>query len=91
MSSTLFVLALVALTLMIAALVAAQLERRLQATWLLMVAFIFATAWAGLNVIWARSNPSMLSPELWLTMATMAAAAAVYYFYLGMDGHGIGD
>jgi len=86
--NTLTVLALAAGGLMSIALVVARRGREQTAMWMFMLAFFTATIWSLLNAIWARNNPSPLSPELWLTMASMAAAAIVYYYYLWVDDMG---
>ena len=89
-TNTLTVLAIIAGALMTLALVLARQDRERTAMWLFMLAFFVATIWSILNSIWARSNPSPLSPEIWLTMASMAAAAIVYYYYLWIDDMGAG-
>lgn len=85
------VLAIMAGALMIAAFAVARTERRLLGTWLMMLGFVVATLWSGMSVFWARSNPSPLTSESWLSMAAMAAAASVYFGYLGLDGVGLGE
>lgn len=85
------VLAIIAGLLMTAALVAARTEERLLGTWMMALGFTVATLWSALSVFWAQSNPSVLSPELWITMASMAAAATVYFGYLGLHGEGLGE
>lgn len=84
------VLAIIAGTLMILAMVVARFERRLLGTWILMVAFGVATLWSLMGIVWAGSNPSPLAPELWLAVASMAAAGTVYFGYLGLYGDGLG-
>lgn len=85
------VLAIVAATLMMLAMVVARFERRLLGTWILMIAFAVATLWSVMSILWAQSNPSPLAPELWLAVASMAAAATVYFGYLGLYGDGLGE
>lgn len=85
------VLAIMSGLLMSIALVATRAEKRLLGTWLMMLGFVVATLWSGMSVFWAQSNPSPLTPEVWLSMASMAAAATVYFGYLGLYGDGIGE
>lgn len=85
------VLAIFAGLLMTAGFVAARTENRLLGTWLMMLGFVFATFWSVMSVFWARSNPSMLSSQVWLSMAAMAASAVVYFGYLGLYGEGLGE
>lgn len=85
------VLAVFSGLLMMSALIAARAERRLVGTWLLMLGFAVGTLWAILSVVWAQSHPSALSVEHWLSMASMAAAATVYFGYLGLYGEGLGE
>lgn len=85
------VLAIIAGTLMMLAMVVARFERRLLGTWILMVAFAVATLWSVMSIAWAESNPSPLTPGLWLAVASMAAAATVYFGYLGLYGDGLGE
>ncbi|WP_135829060.1 hypothetical protein [Halorussus halobius] len=85
------VLAIMAGLLMTAAFVVAQTERRLLGTWLMTLGFVVATLWSIMSVFWAQSNPSPLTPSVWLTMASMAAAATVYFGYLGLSGVGLGE
>ncbi|UPV99625.1 hypothetical protein M0R88_14015 [Halorussus gelatinilyticus] len=84
------VLAIIAGLLMTAALVAARRDDRLLGTWIMMIAFAVATLWSVLSIFWAQSHPSPLSPRLWITMATMAVAATVYFGYMGLHGEGLG-
>lgn len=85
------VLAILAGLLMTAALVAARSGERLLGTWIMTLGFGVATLWSVLSVFWAQSRRSALTPELWLTMASMAAAATVYFGYLGLHGEGLGE
>lgn len=85
------VLAIIAGTLMILAMVVARFERRLLGTWLLTISFAVATLWSIMSIAWAGSNPSPLTPELWLMVTSMAAAATVYFGYLGLYGEGLGE
>lgn len=85
------VLAIMAGLLMSIAIVAARTEKRLLGTWLMMFGFVIATLWSVMSIFWAQSNPSPLTPELWLSMSTMAAAGAVYFGYLGLYGDGLGE
>ncbi|UPV73577.1 hypothetical protein M0R89_13640 [Halorussus limi] len=85
------VLAIIAGLLMTVALVAARRDDRLLGTWIMMIAFAVATLWSVLSIVWAQSNPSALSPKLWITMASMAAAATVYFGYMGLHGEGLGE
>lgn len=85
------VLAVLAGLLMTAALFAARSENRLLGTWIMMLGFVVATLWSVLSVVWAQSNPSVLAPDLWIAMASMAAAATVYFGYLGLHGEGLGE
>lgn len=85
------VLAIMAGLLMILAMVVARTERRLLGTWIMMLGFVFASLYSILSIFWAQSHPSMLTPELWMTMASMAGAATVYFGYLGLYGDGLGE
>jgi hypothetical protein len=85
------VFAIISGLLIIAALVAARTERRLLGTWIMMLAFGAASFYSIMSIFWAQSNPSVLTPKLWITMASMAAAATVYYGYMGLWGEGIGE
>ena len=85
------VLAIMAGLLMIAGFVAARTERRLLGTWIMMVGFVVANMFSIMSIFWAQSNPSALSPRHWIAMSSMAAAAAIYYGYLGLWGEGIGE
>lgn len=85
------VLAIIAGTLMMFAMVAARFERQLLGTWLLMIAFGVATLWSIMSIVWAQSHPSPLTPAVWMAMASMAAAATVYFGYLGLYGEGLGE
>ncbi|WP_137287143.1 hypothetical protein [Halorussus salinisoli] len=85
------VLAIVAGLLMTAAFVAARAERRLLGTWIMTLGFTVASFWSILSIFWAQSHPSALTPKLWLTMASMAATATVYFGYLGLHGEGLGE
>ena len=85
------VLAIIAGLLMVGALFVARSDRRLLATWVMMVGFIIATLYSIMSIFWAQSNPSPLTPEVWMTMASMAAAMAIYFGYMGILGEGIGE
>lgn len=85
------VLAIIAGLLMTVALVAARTEERLLGTWIMMLAFAVASLWSIMSIFWAQTNPSALTPELWITMASMAAAATVYFGYMGLHGEGLGE
>ena len=85
------VLAIVAGLLMITAFVAARYEERLLGTWIMMLGFVVASLWSVMSVFWAQSNPSPLTPEVWLSMATMAIAGTIYFGYLGLYGDGLGE
>jgi hypothetical protein len=85
------VLAIIAGLLMTVALLVARREDRLLGTWIMMLAFAVATLWSVLSIVWAQSNPSPLTPQLWITMASMAAAATVYFGYMGLHGEGLGE
>jgi tellurite resistance protein TehA-like permease len=85
------VLAIIAGLLMTAALVAARYEERLLGTWIMMLGFVVASLWSVMSVFWAQSNPSPLTPEVWITMASMAIAGAIYFGYLGLYGDGLGE
>lgn len=85
------VLAIIAGTLMLLAMVVARFERRLLGTWILMVAFAVATLWSVMGIVWAGSNSSPLTPEIWMMVTSMAAAATVYFGYLGLYGDGLGE
>lgn len=90
MAQTLLVLGGITLALLTLAYLVAFSGRGLMGTWTLVVAFVFATFWSGLNFIWARNNPSAISAQSWLLLTTTAATAVVYYFYLAMDGVALG-
>jgi len=85
------VLAIIAGLLMITAFVAARYEERLLGTWIMMLGFVVASLWSVMSVFWAQSNPSPLTPEVWLSMATMAIAGTIYFGYLGLYGDGLGE
>jgi len=85
------VLAIIAGLLMTIALVAARTEERLLGTWIMTLAFAVASLWSVMSIFWAQSNPSALTPELWITMASMAAAATIYFGHMGLNGHGLGE
>jgi amino acid transporter len=85
------VLAIMASLLMLLAMVVARTERRLLGTWIMMLGFVFASLFSILSIFWAQSHPSVLTPKLWITMASMAAAATVYFGYLGLYGDGLGE
>jgi hypothetical protein len=85
------VLAIIAGLLMTVALVAARTEERLLGTWIMTLAFAVASLWSIMSIFWAQSNPSALTPELWITMASMAAAATIYFGYMGLHGQGLGE
>jgi drug/metabolite transporter (DMT)-like permease len=85
------VLAIIAGLLMTAALVAARYEERLLGTWIMMLGFVVASLWSVMSVFWAQSNPSPLTPEVWITMASMAIAGTIYFGYLGLYGDGLGE
>lgn len=85
------VLAIIAGLLMTAALVAARTEQRLLGTWIMTFGFAVASLWSIMSIFWAQTNPSVLTPKLWITMASMAAAATVYFGYMGLHGEGIGE
>jgi len=85
------VLAIIASLLMITAFVAARYEERLLGTWIMMLGFVVASLWSVMSVFWAQSNPSPLTPEVWLSMATMAIAGTIYFGYLGLYGDGLGE
>lgn len=89
-TQTLAVFGGLTMALLLAALVVAWSGRGLLGTWTLVVAFVSATLWSGLNYAWARSNPSALPSRSWLLLTTVAATAVVYYFYLAMDGRELG-
>jgi peptidoglycan/LPS O-acetylase OafA/YrhL len=84
-------LALISAFLLLSAYALAWTERRLYGTWMLMIAFVVLTLWAGLNIFWARNNPSPLEPTTWLVLTTVAATAVVYYLHLGIEGEGLGN
>ena len=48
-------------------------------SWLLTVGFSLATAWSLLSMAWTQTRPGLLTPELYLSMATMAAAGTMYF------------
>ncbi|WP_128478044.1 hypothetical protein [Halorussus pelagicus] len=85
------VLAIIAWLLMTVALVTARRGDRLLGTWIMMLAFAVATLWSVLSMLWSQSNPSALTPKLWITMVSMAASATVYFGYMGLHGEGIGE
>ena len=85
------VLAIIAGLLMTTAFVAARYEERLLGTWIMMLGFVVASLWSVMSVFWAQSNPSPLTPEVWLSMATMAIAGTIYFGYLGLYGDGLGE
>jgi amino acid transporter len=85
------VLAIMASLFMLLAMVVARTERRLLGTWIMMLGFVFASLFSILSIFWAQSHPSVLTPKLWITMASMAAAATVYFGYLGLYGDGLGE
>lgn len=85
------VLAIIAGLLMTAALVAARMDRRIEATWVMAAGFTVASLWSIMSIFWAQNHPSPLTPKLWISVASMAVAAAVYYGYLGMAGDGLGE
>ena len=85
------VLAIIIGLLITVALAAARLEERLLGTWIMTFAFALATLWSVMSIYWAQSNPSALTPKLWITMASMAAAATVYFGYMGLYGEGLGE
>jgi len=85
------VLAIIAGLLMTAALVAARYEERLLGTWIMMLGFVVASLWSVMSVFWAQSNSSPLTPEVWITMASMAIAGTIYFGYLGLYGDGLGE
>jgi peptidoglycan/LPS O-acetylase OafA/YrhL len=85
------VLAIIAGLLMVGALLVARSDRRLLATWVMMVGFVTATLYSVMSIFWAQSNPSPLTPEVWMTMASMAAAMVIYFGYMGLLGEGIGE
>lgn len=91
MAETLIVLGGITMLLLLAAYGAAFTGNGLMGTWILVVAFVFATLWSGLNFAWARNNPSAITAQSWLLLTTTAATAVVYYFYLGMDGVELGS
>jgi len=78
------------MALLLSAYALAWTERRLYGTWMLMVAFTVLALWTGLNIFWARNNPSPLDPTTWLVLTAMAATAVVYYLHLGIEGVGLG-
>ncbi|NEU56708.1 hypothetical protein [Halorussus sp. MSC15.2] len=85
------VFAIIAGLLMTAALLAARTERRLLGTWIMTLGFAVALLWSVMSIFWAQSNPSALTPKLWITMASMAAASTVYFGYMGLHGEGLGE
>ncbi|MFC7080644.1 hypothetical protein [Halorussus caseinilyticus] len=76
---------------MTVALIAARSEERLLGTWIMAFSFAVASLWSIMSIFWAQSNPSALTPKLWITMASMAAAATVYFGYMGLHGEGLGE
>jgi hypothetical protein len=85
------VFAIIAGLLMIASLIAARAERRLLGTWIMMLGFGVASLYSIMSIYWAQSHESPLTPKLWITMASMAAAATIYFGYMGLWGEGIGE
>ncbi|WP_276281497.1 hypothetical protein [Halorussus caseinilyticus] len=85
------VLAIITGLLMTVALIAARSEERLLGTWIMAFSFAVASLWSIMSIFWAQSNPSALTPKLWITMASMAAAATVYFGYMGLHGEGLGE
>lgn len=83
--------AIIAGLLMTAALVAARYEKRLLGTWIMTLGFAVASLYSIMSMTWAQSNPSVLTPKLWITMASMAGAATVYFGQMGLYGEGIGE
>jgi hypothetical protein len=61
--------------------VAPRFDYKVAGSWLLTIGFLFATLWSLLGVAWTQTRPGLLTPELYLTMATMAAASVLYFGY----------
>ncbi len=83
------VLALIAVGLLTVAVVASTRDRDLLGVKLMTAAFAIASLWSFLSIYWAQSNPSLLSPQNWLALTTMAVTATVYYGYKSVNDVGL--
>lgn len=83
------VLALIAATLMAAAVIATRRDRGVLGVKLMTAAFAVASLWSLLSVYWAQSNASLLSSTNWLALTTMAVTATIYYGYKSVNGVGL--
>jgi hypothetical protein len=79
--STRGVFAILAGICLTAGVVAPRLGYDVVGSWLLTAGFSLATVWSLLSVAWTQTRPGLLTPELHLSMATMAAAGTVYFGY----------
>jgi len=83
------VLALIAGTLLVVGVTATAAGRDRAGIWAVAVAFLVASLWSLLGVVWAGSNPSASSPRTYLVLLATAVTGAVYYGYKAMLGVGL--
>ncbi len=76
--------------IMTGGLIAARMDRRIEAAWIMAGGFAVASLWSIMSIFWAQTHASVLTPKLWISVAAMAVAATVYYGFLGMTGEGFG-
>lgn len=79
------VLAILAGTTMIAALVALRSGRKPLGFWLLTAGFVIASLWSALSVLWTQENTGSFSSESHLMLGTTAVAGAIYYGMLAKE------
>lgn len=77
--TTLGVLAIMILACLVSGMVALRFQQKSMGLWLLTIGFVIAVIWSILGMRWAQSHNSSITPKLYLTMATMAGAGAIYF------------
>jgi hypothetical protein len=77
--TTLGVLAIMILACLAGGVVALRFWMESIGLWLLTTGFAIAVIWSILGMRWAQLHDSSITPKLYLTMATMAAAGVIYF------------
>ena len=77
--TTLGVLAIMILACLTGGIVALRFRMESIGLWLLTIGFVIAVIWSILGMRWAQFHDSSITPKVYLTMATVAAAGVIYF------------
>lgn len=79
MVTTRFVLAVVAIPVLLGGVFAFHRNREILCYWLLAVGFGITTVWAGLSAAWAEGNDGLAPGTSYLALALMCVVTTMYF------------